>query len=121
MNRLYALESTPGVTGAKADHKLKMSPQRLNKYFGIIASRLGVGSAAGSPDSAHDDKWLNTVVADLKARRGKSLVIVDAVVPISLISFWLALFFQHLKARPLLALQDPHVDLILEQAYGNEQ
>ena len=45
----------------------------------------------------------------------------DAVVPISLVSFWLALFFQHLKARPLLALQDPHVDLILEQAYGNEQ
>ena len=45
----------------------------------------------------------------------------DAVVPISLIAFWLALFFQHLKARPLLALQDPHVDLILEQAYGTQQ
>ncbi len=45
----------------------------------------------------------------------------DAVVPITLAAFWLALFFQHLKARPLLALQDPHVDLILEQAYGNEQ
>lgn len=45
----------------------------------------------------------------------------DAVIPISLVSFWLALFFQHLKSRPLLAVQDPHVDLILEQAYGNEQ
>lgn len=45
----------------------------------------------------------------------------DAVIPISLVAFWLALFFQHLKSRPLLALQDPHVDLILEQAYGNEQ
>lgn len=42
----------------------------------------------------------------------------DAVVPISLAGFWLALFFQHLKARPLMALQDPHVDLVLEQAYG---
>ena len=45
----------------------------------------------------------------------------DAVIPISLVSFWLALFFQHLKSRPLLALQDPHVDLVLEQAYGSEQ
>jgi hypothetical protein len=41
----------------------------------------------------------------------------DAVVPISLMSFWLALFLQHLKARPLLAVQDPHATLILEQAY----
>ncbi len=45
----------------------------------------------------------------------------NAVVPICLGGFWLALFFQHLKARPLLALQDPHVDLVLEQAYGSEQ
>jgi hypothetical protein len=45
----------------------------------------------------------------------------DAVVPISLLGFWLALFFRFLKARPLLALTDPHVDLVLEQAYGNEQ
>ncbi len=43
----------------------------------------------------------------------------DAVVPISLAGFWLALFFQHLKARPLLALQDPHVTVILEHAYGS--
>lgn len=41
----------------------------------------------------------------------------DAVIPICLVSFWLALFFQHLKARPLLAVQDPHATLILEQAY----
>lgn len=45
----------------------------------------------------------------------------DAVVPICLGAFWLALFFRHLQARPLLALQDPHVDLVLEQAYGSEQ
>lgn len=41
----------------------------------------------------------------------------DAVIPISLGAFWLALFFQHLKARPLLALQDPHVTVILDQVY----
>ena len=45
----------------------------------------------------------------------------DAVVPICLVALWLALFFHFLKARPLLALQDPHVDLVVEQAYGNEQ
>jgi hypothetical protein len=43
----------------------------------------------------------------------------DAVVPISLGGFWIAMFLQHLKARPLVALQDPHADLILEEAYGD--
>ena len=44
----------------------------------------------------------------------------DAVVPISLTGFWMALFFQHLKSRPLLAVQDPHVNLVLEHAYGEQ-
>jgi hypothetical protein len=44
----------------------------------------------------------------------------DAVVPISLAGFWMALFFQHLKSRPLLAVQDPHVNLVLEHAYGEQ-
>lgn len=42
----------------------------------------------------------------------------DFVVPVSLAGFWSALFFRHLKSRPLLALQDPHVELVLEHAYG---
>jgi hypothetical protein len=42
----------------------------------------------------------------------------DFVVPASLAGFWTSLFFQHLKSRPLLALQDPHVDLVLVHAYG---
>lgn len=42
----------------------------------------------------------------------------DFVVPVSLAGFWTALFFHFLKARPLLALQDPHVDLVLVHAYG---
>lgn len=81
MNRLYALESTPGVTGAKADHKLKLSPQRINKYLRIIASRLGGGGASGSPDSAHDNKWVNTVVSDLETHRGTGLVVVGDHMP----------------------------------------
>lgn len=44
----------------------------------------------------------------------------DAVVPLSLGGFWMALFFHHLKSRPLLAAQDPHVTLVLEQAYGKQ-
>ncbi len=44
----------------------------------------------------------------------------DAVVPISLGGFWMALFFHHLKSRPLLALQDPHVTVVVEHAYGEQ-
>ncbi|MFB3916868.1 MAG: hypothetical protein ACE14M_09065 [Terriglobales bacterium] len=45
----------------------------------------------------------------------------DAVVPISLGAFWLALFFQHLKTRPLLAVHDAHVRIILEEGYAHER
>jgi len=81
MNRLYALESTPGVTGAKADHKIKLTPRQLNKYFSIIAALLGIGTAAGSPDTPQHEKWLNTMVADMKAHRGTSLVVVGDQMP----------------------------------------
>src|SRR5205085_11331919 len=31
MNRLYAFESTPGITGAKADHRIAMRPAEVTR------------------------------------------------------------------------------------------
>ena len=81
MNRMYSLESTPSTTGAKADHTLKLTPQTLNKYLAILASRLGVGGSTISADNSYHDQWLNAVAADLKAHRGASLVLVGDHMP----------------------------------------
>jgi MoCo/4Fe-4S cofactor protein with predicted Tat translocation signal len=77
MNRLYAVESTPGLTGAQADHRLPLRAGEVESLARIIASRTGVTVA----DHAHDlpgsvpSTWLKTVVAELQSHRGTSLVI----------------------------------------------
>ena len=81
MNRLYALESTPTVTGAKAEHRLKLTPTQIVRYLGIIASRLGVDAGGGSAENDFDERWLNTLVSDLKAHPGTSLIIVGDHMP----------------------------------------
>jgi MoCo/4Fe-4S cofactor protein with predicted Tat translocation signal len=81
MNRLYVLESTPTVTGAKAEHKLKLTPTQMVRYFSIIASRLGVDAGGGSVESANDERWLNALVSDLKSHRGSGLIIVGDQMP----------------------------------------
>lgn len=81
MNRFYALESTPTVTGAKAEHNLKLTPTQIARYLSIIASRLGIGAGPGSPQNDSDDRWLNALVSDLKAHRGTGLIIVGDHMP----------------------------------------
>src|SRR5579871_173094 len=81
MNRVYALESTPTVTGAKADHRLKLRPTQIERYFRIIATRLSVEAGVGSPDSAQDGAWLDALIEDLKAHRGTSLIVVGDDMP----------------------------------------
>ncbi|HEY4138803.1 MAG TPA: molybdopterin oxidoreductase, partial [Casimicrobiaceae bacterium] len=67
-SRLYAIECTPTLTGAAADHRLPMRGAEI-------------GAAARSIMSAlHDshplrDAWLAAVVADLKDARGASIVV----------------------------------------------
>ncbi|HSY73082.1 MAG TPA: hypothetical protein VK798_12595 [Alloacidobacterium sp.] len=42
-----------------------------------------------------------------------------AVVPVALISFWMAYYFSQLKTRPLVATNDPHVAEILEPEHAH--
>ena len=81
MNRLYMLESTPTVTGAKAEHRLSLPPAQIERYLAIIAGRLGIQAAGGAPAGDADERWLNALVSDLKAHRGSSLIIVGDHMP----------------------------------------
>ncbi len=74
MNRLYALESSPTITGSMADHRLPMSPSRVENAAWAIAGALGVAGATGSTEGI-DAKWINALVRDLQGARGRSLVI----------------------------------------------
>jgi MoCo/4Fe-4S cofactor protein with predicted Tat translocation signal len=69
MNRLYAIESTPTLTGAKADHRL---PLRASE---IEAAARALSGGGGTFSNANAQKFLDAVAKDLQAHRGSSLVI----------------------------------------------
>ncbi len=81
MSRMYAMESTPTNTGAKAEHRLKLRESQIAKYLTIAAAQLGVNSAAASAETDYDETWLNALVSDLKSHRGTSLIIVGQHMP----------------------------------------
>jgi MoCo/4Fe-4S cofactor protein with predicted Tat translocation signal len=79
MNRLYAIESMPTSTGARADHRLPMRPSAIEATARQIAAALGVGSASGAPGGSGESdkaaKFVAAVAKDLQAHRGRSIVI----------------------------------------------
>lgn len=73
MNRLYAAESTPTVTGAAADHRFILRPGELEDLAACLAGKLGV-----IPETTADPAfaaWLEPVLEDLLAKPGRSLVV----------------------------------------------
>src|SRR5437763_16789789 len=42
MNRLYAIESTPSATGAKADHRSPMRASEIEKFAQALSSHLPI-------------------------------------------------------------------------------
>jgi MoCo/4Fe-4S cofactor protein with predicted Tat translocation signal len=72
MNRLYAVETTITITGAKADHRLAVKPSQVVEIAKAVAKAVGVGGA----NSTYSNKWVDEMAKDLVAHQGKSLVIV---------------------------------------------
>src|SRR5271166_3748401 len=72
MNRLYAIESTPTTTGAKADHRLSWKSSDLEWFSRNLASELGVD--VGWTGERHN--LLVAAAQDLRSRVGSSLVVV---------------------------------------------
>ncbi len=77
MNRLYAFESTPSITGAMADHRLPVRASEVEGYSRAIASRLGidVGSTALPTLTPEVEKLIAGLVKDLQANSGASVVV----------------------------------------------
>lgn len=76
MNRLYALECMPTVTGAKADHRLPVKASDVEVFARVLAAELGVAGvpATGTlPDAAR--AWVRPLAADLRRTKGRCVVV----------------------------------------------
>ena len=74
--RLYAAESMPTSTGARADHRLAARPSQIETLARELASGLGGPATTPATDRPRDvQAWLQAVRGDLSAHRGSSLVI----------------------------------------------
>jgi MoCo/4Fe-4S cofactor protein with predicted Tat translocation signal len=73
INRLYSVETTMSLTGAKADHRLAVKPSQLIEVAKALAAALGVsGASSNYKDNA---QWISAAAKDLAAHKGKSIVI----------------------------------------------
>jgi molybdopterin-containing oxidoreductase family iron-sulfur binding subunit len=74
MNRLYAIESMPALTGARADHRFPVRPSEILSVAVALARAVGV---SGLPESAEASAHINVtaMARDLMAHRGASLVV----------------------------------------------
>ena len=78
MSRLYALESTPTLAGAKADHGLAMSPDEIQTALRRLAGSLGAGPSEWSGLAHARGQALDAIAADLRGAHGRALVHVGA-------------------------------------------
>jgi len=75
INRLYAVETTMSLTGAKADHRLAVKPSQMSEVAKALAAALGVSGASFSNLSPEAVQWINAMAKDLQAFRGRSIVV----------------------------------------------
>jgi molybdopterin-containing oxidoreductase family iron-sulfur binding subunit len=76
MNRLYAIESTPTITGAMADHRWTFKTSEIEHVALALAARLGVETPALDQfRSPLDERAAKALTDDLKRHRGRALVI----------------------------------------------
>ncbi len=73
MNRLYSVEATVSITGAKADHRLAIKPSQMTEVAKAIAKAVGVDGAAST--YTENGAWISAMAKDLLASKGKSLVV----------------------------------------------
>jgi molybdopterin-containing oxidoreductase family iron-sulfur binding subunit len=75
LNRLYAAEPVPTVTGANADHRLAVKARDIHALASALAAGVGVAGAAVGALPPDVSSWVNAVAADLAEHRGRSVVV----------------------------------------------
>ncbi len=74
MLRFYMVESTPGNTGGKADHRLPLRASQVEGFARTLAAQLSGGAASRFPPG--NGSSLPPCIKDLEANRGRSIIVV---------------------------------------------
>jgi MoCo/4Fe-4S cofactor protein with predicted Tat translocation signal len=78
MNRLYAVEGVYSLTGAMADHRLRLESRQIAPFLAALAARLAppdAGALTGAAVPGVDPRWIDALAKDLLANRGKGLIV----------------------------------------------
>ncbi len=79
MNRLYVVESTPSITGAKADHRWPLPAGKIAHLTRVIAEAIGAGERKQEIKESSrlpvDSQPLEALTKDLQGHQHRSLVI----------------------------------------------
>jgi molybdopterin-containing oxidoreductase family iron-sulfur binding subunit len=73
INRLYSIETTMSLTGAKSDHRLAVKPSQMIEIAKAIAAKLGVSGASST--YSENAQWIDAMTKDLLANAGKTIVV----------------------------------------------
>ncbi len=88
MNRLYVVEGVYSLTGAMADHRLRLESRHIAPFVAALAARLAPAAGLSAVASAKveaaaapnlpgvDPRWIDALARDLLANRGKGLIVV---------------------------------------------
>jgi MoCo/4Fe-4S cofactor protein with predicted Tat translocation signal len=95
MNRLYAVENRYTITGAMADHRLRIPASQVGTFAVQLAAEISkatgdatltsVSQTLGKTNAtgAFPAGWIEELAADLLANRGKALVLAGAQQPVA--------------------------------------
>ncbi len=82
MNRLYAVEGASSLTGAMADHRLRIRTGQIASFVAALAARLAASGVAVDAPAAPassvaglDSHWLDVVAKDLLQNKGRGLIV----------------------------------------------
>ncbi len=80
MNRLYSVEGAYSLTGAMADHRLRLASRDVAAFVAALAaelmsSGLPVDAPGTAPAGEIDQRWLHAVAQDLMANRERGLIV----------------------------------------------
>lgn len=74
-NRLYVVEASPTLTGAKADHRWALASSQVGAFALELGELLGLPGVHAAQSSGISARRLRALAQDLDARRGDSLVL----------------------------------------------
>lgn len=73
INRLYSIETSVSLTGAKADHRIAVKPSQMAEIAKAVATAVGVGGAIST--YTENAAWIAAMAKDLNEHKGESLVV----------------------------------------------